>query len=248
MVTQPIPIFQHLTLLELNLGLYDATYRTCLDGTQLIVVDGAKSRPVQRAAIARTLYIAFCRSPRATELDWPHRNRSQDCCDLFARCLLMPAAWVEQTRDSNLSPEAIAAHFDVPVSMAHRRLNEIELHALPSSDAPRRGGEGNTPKTSKTTVAPALTQTLAHDLFSLAEPWQARFLELVANLATNWAARTHRPSPGEIAGWLSADPTLYRDVRLLIDAWRKPQMFYYLNQWKFDLSTSRRDLLTRVVH
>ena len=51
----PLPIFKRLTLLELSLGLYDAAYRSCLDGSRLIVVDPARSRVTQRAGMALSL-------------------------------------------------------------------------------------------------------------------------------------------------------------------------------------------------
>jgi hypothetical protein len=120
----PLPIFERLSLLELNLGLYDVTYRTCLDGVRMIVVDLAKPRAVQRAGTARALYVAFCRSSRAAELCWPCREQPYACSDLFARCLLMPAAWMRQACAQIVPIEELAAHFGVPVQMANRRLSD----------------------------------------------------------------------------------------------------------------------------
>ncbi|UCC76624.1 MAG: hypothetical protein JSW37_14140, partial [Anaerolineales bacterium] len=60
-------------------------------------------------------------------------------------------------------------------------------------------------------------EPLTEALFSLEEPWQSRFLNLVANLATKWSWNRQRPTPEEIAGWLSVDPELYQHVKLLLD-------------------------------
>jgi len=130
MITRPLPIFERLTLLELNLGLYDAAYKSCLDGSQLIVVDLTKPRVVRRAGMARALYMAFCRSSRAAELGRPGCEQPHTHGNLFARCLLMPAAWVRQTcaEDTSISPKDLAARFDVPVRMAIQRLSELDGH------------------------------------------------------------------------------------------------------------------------
>ncbi|RLC69780.1 MAG: hypothetical protein DRI81_20010 [Chloroflexi bacterium] len=79
----PLPIFKRLTLLELSLGLYDAAYRSCLDGSRLIVVDPTRDRVIQRAGMARELYVAFCHSQRATELHWPRREQPHAYSDFF---------------------------------------------------------------------------------------------------------------------------------------------------------------------
>jgi hypothetical protein len=63
---------------------------------------------------------------------------------------------------------------------------------------------------------------LAEALFSLEEPWQSRFLNLVANLATKWSWNGQRPTREEITGWLNVDPELYQHVELLLDTWRGP--------------------------
>lgn len=65
-------------------------------------------------------------------------------------------------------------------------------------------------------------QSLTEALFSLEEPWQGRFLNLVANLATKWSWNGQRPTREEIAGWLNVDLDLCRGVKLLLDAWRRP--------------------------
>jgi hypothetical protein len=62
-------------------------------------------------------------------------------------------------------------------------------------------------------------EPLAETLFSLDEPWQSRFLFLVANLATNWAWGEQRPTWGEVTAWLGGNLGLYQYVRLLLDAW-----------------------------
>jgi hypothetical protein len=130
MIRHPLPLFERLTLLELNLGLYDAAYRSLLDGSHLIVVDLLKPQPIQRASMARELYVAFCYSPRATELNWPDRGQSYACGDLFARCLLMPAPWMQRAYAEGIPAEEVAVHFEVPVQMAIQRLSEIECYML----------------------------------------------------------------------------------------------------------------------
>ena len=65
-------------------------------------------------------------------------------------------------------------------------------------------------------------KSLTDALFSLEEPWQGRFLELVANLATSGDWDGQRPTQKEVAAWLSADLELYREVKLLLHAWQRP--------------------------
>jgi hypothetical protein len=125
MIMHSLPIFKRLALLELNLGLYDATYRSLLNGSQLIVVDLTRPHVVQRASMARELYVAFCHSPRAAELRWPNHEQLRVCGDFFARCLLMPAAWVRQACAEVISVEDLAARFDVPPQMVTQRLSEM---------------------------------------------------------------------------------------------------------------------------
>ncbi len=241
MIKRPHFIFEHLTLLELNLGLYDAAYRSCPDGSRLIVVDLTKPPARQRAGMARALYIAFCRSPRAAELHWPHCEHSYIRGDLFARCLLMPAAWVRLACAEAMPREDIAARFGVPAQMVARRLSEVDCYALGSGVAPSAhsypgdGGSGR-----------VVTESLAKALFSLKEPWQGRFLDLVANLATNSMRGKRKPTQEEVVTWLGADQGLYRDMKLLLDVWRTPRRFYYLNQWRFDISPMRREALRLV--
>jgi len=66
-------------------------------------------------------------------------------------------------------------------------------------------------------------RSLAETLFALDEPWQGRFLDLVANLATNSVWDGRRPTREEVTVWLSADLNLYQEVKLLLDAWRRPK-------------------------
>ncbi len=125
MVRAPHPVFEQLSLLELNLGLYDAVYRSLINGSCLIAVDLEHPRTVQRFAMARELYVAFCRSRRAAELDWLDRDRPRERSGFFARCLLMPAAWVKQIAPRTSSVAELAAVFDVSVEMMTRRLQEL---------------------------------------------------------------------------------------------------------------------------
>jgi hypothetical protein len=66
-------------------------------------------------------------------------------------------------------------------------------------------------------------RSLTRDLFSLEEPWQSRFLELIANLATNWTWDGQRPTREDVTAWLSTDADLYREVKLLLEAWQRPR-------------------------
>ena len=66
-------------------------------------------------------------------------------------------------------------------------------------------------------------KSLTNALFSLEEPWQGRFLDLVANQATSWTWDGQRPTQREVADWLSADLELYREIKLLLEAWQRPK-------------------------
>jgi len=127
MIRAPHPVFERLSLLELNLGLYDAAYRSLLNGSRLIAVDLDQPPAIRRAAMARELYVAFCRSERAAELGWPGRDSPRACSDFFARCLLMPATWVKQIAERSHSLEEMAAIFGVSAQMMADRLRELGL-------------------------------------------------------------------------------------------------------------------------
>ena len=200
--------FERLTLVELNLGLYDAVYRSSLDGSRLIAVDSTKPYPVQRVSIARELYVAFCHSSRAAELDWPHRKQPHIHSDLFSRCLLMPAAWIRETRGEIISLENLAARFDVPIQTMAQRLSEV------NHSHHRRG----------------LGESLAEALFSLNDPWRNRFLDLVADRATDKAENSQLPTREQVAVWLSRNQALYQDVRYMLNAWQGPKKSYGLQQ------------------
>ncbi|MFQ6100188.1 MAG: ImmA/IrrE family metallo-endopeptidase [Anaerolineae bacterium] len=201
MIKDPLPIFERLNFIELSLGLYDAAYRSCLDGSRLIVVDPTTPPAVQRAGMARELYVAFCHSSRASELRWPHREQSRAYSDLFARCLLMPAAWVRLACAEVVPLENLAVRFGVSVQTMAQRLGEIYRH-WPRS---------------------RLGEPLTEALFSLKEPWRGRFLDLVANRATNGAGGRQLPTREEVTTWLSGNPGLYQDVRYMLDAWQGPK-------------------------
>jgi hypothetical protein len=126
MIRHSLPIFERLNLLELRLGLYDVAYRSLPNGSRVIVVDLCRPPTVQRAGMARELYSAFCRSPRAAELHWPDRGQPNASSDFFARCLMMPAVWVQQSHAETAPLEDLASHFGVPVRMAVQRLNELK--------------------------------------------------------------------------------------------------------------------------
>lgn len=197
MIAQPLPIFKNLVLLELSLGLYAATYRSGLNGSRLIVVDPTLPDEVQRAGIARELYVAYCYTSRATEV-CGKGGHPRAYSDLFARCLLMPAAWVT-TSAVTMSVEDLAARFRVPTSMAACRLNEL-VHYSPQASSER---------------------VLADALFSLGEPWQSRFLAWVAGQSVGVDIDDIQLTPKDVARWLSADAKLFQDVRYLVNTWKR---------------------------
>ena len=201
MVKHPLPIFKRLTLLELSLGLYDAAYRPCLDGSRLIVVDPTKPRTIQRTSTARELYVAFCRSTRATELGWPSCEQPRSHSALFARCLLMPDAWVLSACTENISVESLATRFGVPIKTITQRLSEIVYHHQPN-----------------------LGEPLADALFSLNDPWRDRFLGFVARQATNKVCSRQLPIQEEVITWLTGNPGLYQDVKYMLHTWQKPRL------------------------
>lgn len=124
MIQHPLPIFEHLTLLELRLGLYDVAYRSLLNGSRVIVVDPDRPPAIQRVGVARELYVAFCHSSRAAELRWPNRRQPSTRSNFFARCLLMPTAWVQRACAVGISLEDLAERFGVPVPIVARRLQK----------------------------------------------------------------------------------------------------------------------------
>jgi hypothetical protein len=125
-IKHPLPIFKRLNLLELRLGLYDVAYRSLPNGSRVIVVDLAHPFTIQRAGVARELYVAFCRSSRAAELHWPDRKQPNVSSDFFARCLMMPTVWMQQSHADTTPLEDLATRFGVPIQMAAQRLNEIK--------------------------------------------------------------------------------------------------------------------------
>ena len=201
MILNPLPIFENLTLLEVSLGLYKATYRSCLDGSRLIIVDGTTPDQVQRESVARELYVAFCHSSRASELNWFKREQPRVHSDLFARCLLMPAPWIRKACAEDIPTEGLAARFGVPIHIARERLGEVIHHRPPSG----------------------LGEPLAEMMFSLEEPWRGRFLELVVSMAASKTTTTQRgrPTQREVANWLDTNPSLYQDIRYLLNSWRR---------------------------
>jgi len=72
------------------------------------------------------------------------------------------------------------------------------------------------------TVAREGVESLVEALFSMDEPWKSRFLGLVANWATGGLWNGRRPRREEVRAWLQADVGLYREVRLMVRAWRGP--------------------------
>ena len=127
MIQHSLPIFEHLTLMKLSLGLYDVAYRSLLNGSRVIVVDPDRPPAIQRMGVARELYVAFCHSSRAAELRWPNRRQPNTCSNFFARCLLMPTAWVRQVRAGDIPWEDLTTRFGVSARTAIRRLSEMGI-------------------------------------------------------------------------------------------------------------------------
>lgn len=197
MVKHPIPVLGQITLLEMNLGLYKAAYRSCLDGSRLIVVDPTLPLDTRRESIARELYVAFCFSHQVPAL---FRRKEFHIYDVyFAQCLLMPTTWVQKVCSEAISMEGLAARFGVSIhTMSHRLSDVYASHEY------------------------GLGKLLAQFLFSLEEPWQSRFLDVVLDMASNETQTKPLPTRNEIAAWLDASPGLYQDVRYMLDSWRKP--------------------------
>jgi len=200
MIQHALPVFERLTLLEMNLGLYKVAYRSCLDGSRVIVVDPTAPSDLQREGMARELYVAFCRSSRAAELQWLCRDQPLAHGDLFARCLLIPAPWVEQACAEDITVEGLAACFGVTIRTMTQRLSEV-IRPQPES-------------------GPGSGASIAKTMFSLEEPWQGRFLDLVTKMTMSKTRRRERPTLEEVAAWLNADPGLRLDIRYMLNAWQ----------------------------
>lgn len=65
-------------------------------------------------------------------------------------------------------------------------------------------------------------ESITEAMFALEEPWRGRFLALLANQATGGAWNGQRPERKEVMTWLRDDLDLYREVTLLLNAWRRP--------------------------
>lgn len=133
MIRYPLLIFERLNLLELSLGLYDVTYRSLPNGSRVIVVDLNPPLAVQRAGMARELYVAFCRSSHAAKLGWFDHKYPNGHSGFFARCLLMPSAWVRQACVEDISWQDLAERFGVPVQVAAQRLQELRCEVMVES-------------------------------------------------------------------------------------------------------------------
>jgi hypothetical protein len=68
-----------------------------------------------------------------------------------------------------------------------------------------------------------LTESVIDGMYSLEEPWQSRFLDLTAAMANGGKSNGQRPTRGEVASWLEANPALCREMRQLLYAWRGMQ-------------------------
>jgi hypothetical protein len=68
-------------------------------------------------------------------------------------------------------------------------------------------------------VPPSQVALLAQQLLALEEPWQGRFLNLVALLATRWTWEDDKPTSEELAKWLAA-PQVYHYTGRLLAHWQ----------------------------
>jgi len=65
--------------------------------------------------------------------------------------------------------------------------------------------------------------SLTNTLLSLDEPWKSRFLDLIANEATNWSWNGPSPSHEELVSWLT-DCDTYRRTTTLLNVWQGMQL------------------------
>jgi hypothetical protein len=65
--------------------------------------------------------------------------------------------------------------------------------------------------------------TLIEGLFALREPWQGRFLTLLADRVEGWMPDDQPPTREEIAAWLN-DLSLYREIALLLSTWQRSRI------------------------
>jgi len=92
-------------------------------------------RYAPRLAEARQLYRLICENPDARRIGldapWPASRRE---VKYFARCLLMPEAWIRQLPEVDRTPDAISERFQVTSFDALIRLAELG-YAVPDSPA-----------------------------------------------------------------------------------------------------------------
>lgn len=85
-------------------------------------------RYAPRMAQARLLYRAICDSESARHhgltVPWP---ASRHEIKYFARCLLMPEAWLRRLPKAERTPDRLADRFQVPSFDAVTRLAELDL-------------------------------------------------------------------------------------------------------------------------
>jgi hypothetical protein len=64
-------------------------------------------------------------------------------------------------------------------------------------------------------------EELVEETYALQEPWQSRFLSLLADMATEGACNGRQPAREEIVAWLSADHSLRWQVSRLLKEWHE---------------------------
>ena len=117
----PVPVERMLS--EPALDLWD------VDPTELSATIGhGLYRYAPRMAQARLLYRAICDSDSARahgfSVPWPPSRHE---IKYFARCLLLPEAWVRGLAESERIPEVVGEKFQVPPFDAITRMAELGL-------------------------------------------------------------------------------------------------------------------------
>ena len=117
----PVPVERMLAEPALDLWSVDPTELSSTIGHGLY-------RHAPRMAQARLLYRAICDSEIARRhglnVPWP---ASRHEIKYFARCLLMPEAWVRALPDAERVPDTMSEQFRVPTFDAVTRLAELGL-------------------------------------------------------------------------------------------------------------------------
>ncbi|MBI3763043.1 MAG: ImmA/IrrE family metallo-endopeptidase [Chloroflexi bacterium] len=105
----------------------EAVYVRLLNGQGVVFVNPALPPPRQRYVSAREMLSGLYGGPRGRALGFdplPHQWRAQ-ASDYFARCLLMPKAFMPRGTNSATAAE-LAELFGVPMNVAKIRVTELD--------------------------------------------------------------------------------------------------------------------------